>query len=252
VRVAELWRYPVKSLQGERVAAAELTPAGLAGDRGWALFDLGTGLGLTARRHPVLLHAAARLRDDGGVDVVLPDGSVAADDGALSAWLGRPVQLRAADVAGPRRYEVPDDIETEAEDSWWVFEGSRDAFHDSVPLTFLSTATIGSRPVRRFRPNVLLDGGPDGGPDGGEDALVGATVRIGDAAVALTKRVARCVMVTRAQPGGIEVDRDVLRWIHRERAGMLAVGGRVLRPGTVRVGDEVAAEPQAVPVGARV
>jgi uncharacterized protein YcbX len=246
VRVAELWRDPVKSLQGEGVAAAELTPAGLAGDRGWALFDLETGLGLTARRIPVLLQAAARLREDGGVDVVLPDGSVAAHDGALSAWLGRPVELRAADVAGPRRYEVPDDIETEAEDSWWVFEGSRDAFHDSVPLTFLSTATIGSRPVRRFRPNVLLDGGPDGG----EDAMLGTTVRIGDAVVTLTAPVPRCVMVTRAQPGGIEVDRDVLRWIHRERAGMLAVGAAVLRPGTVRVGDEVTADPSAIPVGA--
>ena len=241
--MTELWRYPVKSLQGERVAAAELTRTGLAGDRRWALFDLGTGLGLTARRHPVLLHAAARLREDGGVDVVLPDGSVAADDGALSAWLGRPVELRAADVAGPRRYENPDDIETEAEDSWWVFEGCRDAFHDSVPVTLLSTATIGSHPVRRFRPNVLLD-------SGGEDALLGATVRIGDAVVTLTEPVPRCVMVTRAQPGGIEVDRDVLRWIHRERAGALAVGGTVLRPGTVRVGDEVTADPSAVPVGA--
>ena len=246
MRVAELWRYPVKSLQGERVAAAELTRTGLAGDRRWALFDLGTGLGLTARRYPVLLQAAARLREDGGVDVVLPDGSVAADDGALSAWLGRPVELRAADVAGPRRYENPDDIETEAEESWWVFEGSRDAFHDSVPVTLLSTATIGSHPVRRFRPNVLLDGGPDGG----EDALLGTTVRIGDAVVTLTEPVPRCVMVTRAQPGGIEVDRDVLRWIHRERAGALAVGGTVLRPGTVRVGDEVTADPSAVPVGA--
>ena len=149
-------------------------------------------------------------------------------------------------VAGPRRYENPDDIETEAEDSWWVFEGSRDAFHDSVALSLLSTATIGSHPVRRFRPNVLLDGGPDGG----EDALLGTTVRIGDAVVTLTEPVPRCVMVTRAQPGGIEVDRDVLRWIHRERAGMLAVGAAVLRPGTVRVGDEVTADPSGVPVGA--
>jgi hypothetical protein len=43
VRVAELWRYPVKSLQGERVAAGELTPLGLAGDRPRS--DPGTGSG---------------------------------------------------------------------------------------------------------------------------------------------------------------------------------------------------------------
>lgn len=234
VRVAELWRYPVKSLQGERVPAAELTPQGIAGDRRWALFDLGTGLGLTARRLPALLHASARIRG-GGVEITLPDGSVAADDEALSAWLGRTVALRAAaDVPGARRYESPDDTGTEG--SWWVFEGSGQAFHDSVALTLLSTDTIGPRPMRRFRPNVVLD-------RGGEDALVGSTVRVGGAAVALTDRVPRCVMVTRAQPGGIEVDREVLRWIHRERGGELAVGGTVTRPGTVRVGDAVTPAP---------
>jgi uncharacterized protein YcbX len=234
VRVTELWRYPVKSLQGERVTAAELTPRGLAGDRGWALFDLETGLGLTARRHPALLHASARLGDDGEVVVTLPDGSVAGDDDALSGWLGRPVTLRrAAESPGPRRYENPDDIETEADDSWEVFEGSTQAFHDSVAVTLVSAATIGDRPVRRFRPNILLDGD-------GEDELVGATVSVGGTRVALTKLVSRCVMVTRAQPGGIEVDREVLRWVHRERGGVLSVGGAVVRSGTVRVGDEVA------------
>jgi hypothetical protein len=237
VRVIELWRYPVKSLQGERLATAELTRHGLAGDRGWALFDLGTGFGLTARRHPALLHAAARMRADGGVDVTLPDGSVAADDDALSAWLDRPVALRgAAEAGGTRRYENPGDTETEAAGSWRAFEGSPQAFHDSVAVTLVSTATVGDRPVRRFRPNVVLAGT-------GEDALVGSVVGLGTGAVALTTRVQRCVMVTRAQPGGIAVDRDVLRRIHRERDGVLAVGGPVVRAGTVRVGDELAAPP---------
>jgi hypothetical protein len=46
-------------------------------------------------------------------------------------------------------------------------------------------------------------------------------------------------MVTRPQPGGIELDRDVLRRIHRERDGVLAVAGSVERAGVVRTGDEV-------------
>jgi uncharacterized protein len=237
VRVAELWRYPVKSLQGESVSSAVLTPAGLTGDRCWALFDQETGLGLTARRHPELLHAAARLRDDGGVDIALPDGSTAADDAALSAWLGRPVALRAAgDATGPRRYENPD--AAESDDSWRVFEGSAQAFHDSIPVTLLSAATVGTRPVRRFRPNVLLDGGD-------EDALLGAVVQIGGATVAVTEQVARCVMVTRSQPDGIGIDREVLRWIHRERGGVLSVGGAVVHEGAVRIGDEVRPVPRA-------
>jgi uncharacterized protein YcbX len=237
VRVAELWRYPVKSLQGEPMTVAVLTPWGLSGDRRWALFDQETGLGLTARRHPELLHAAARLRDDGGVDISLPDGSVAPDDAALSAWLGRPVALRAsADVSVPRRYENPD--MSEAEDSWEVFEGSSRAFHDGAPVTLLSVATIGTLPMRRFRANVVLDGGD-------EDALLGITVQIGGAAVAVTERVERCVMVTRSQPNGIGVDREVLRWIHRERSGVLAVGGTVVHGGAVRTGDEVTPVPPA-------
>jgi uncharacterized protein len=65
------------------------------------------------------------------------------------------------------------------------------------------------------------------------------SVRVGDAVVDVTDRVSRCVMVTRSQPGGIEIDRDVLRWIHRQRDGELAVGGPVLRSGGVQVGDPV-------------
>jgi hypothetical protein len=38
----------------------------------------------------------------------------------------------------------------------------------------------------------------------------------------------------------MERDREVLRWIHRDRGGLLAVGGTVSTPGAVRVGDEVA------------
>lgn len=243
MHVTQLWRYPVKSLQGERVEAAELTPRGVAGDRRWALFDLETGLGLTARRLPALLHASARLRDDGQVDVTLPDGSVAADDATLSDWLERPVALRAADDAtGTRRYENPADTETEAADSWQVFEGSTRAFHDSVALTLVSTTTVGGRPMRRFRPNVVLEVGPD---EGGEDDLVGAALGLGAAVLAVTQQVPRCVMVTRAQPGGIEIDRDVLRWIHRERGGLLAVGADVLRAGAVRVGDRLTPAPAA-------
>lgn len=71
------------------------------------------------------------------------------------------------------------------------------------------------------------------------DRLVGTKVRVGEALVTVVEPVPRCVMVTRPQPGGIELDRDVLRRIHRERDGVLAVGGTVERAGVVRIGDEV-------------
>lgn len=231
MRVLELWRYPVKSLQGERVPESEVGPRGLTGDRGWALFDLDSGFGLTARRAAELLHASARLRPGGPPEIVLPGGAVARGDEDLSDWLGRRVGLRSADeVAGERRYENPADTETE--ESWGVFSGSRGAFHDSgrAAVTLVSTAVLDSRDPRRFRANVVLDGV-------GEDGLVGRSVRLGTAGLRVVMPVARCVMVTRSQPGGIAVDREVLRRVHRERGGVLSVGAVVARAGLVRVGD---------------
>ena len=88
MEISELWRYPVKSLQGERVSSSELTSEGVLGDRGYAIFDVETGFGLTARREAALLFASARCVE-GGVEITLPDASVARDDAALSTWLGR-------------------------------------------------------------------------------------------------------------------------------------------------------------------
>jgi uncharacterized protein YcbX len=39
VSVFGLWRYPVKSMAGEEVSAATVTPRGLLGDRAYALVD---------------------------------------------------------------------------------------------------------------------------------------------------------------------------------------------------------------------
>jgi uncharacterized protein YcbX len=237
VQVAELWRYPVKSLQGERLTTVDVGPEGLAGDRQWALFDVATGYGLTARRVPDLLFLSGRLRPDGAVEVVTPDGTVTSDDAVLSGWLGRSVALRAAaDAPGERLYENPNEVGEAGEYDWDAFPGARGAFHDSsrTRVSLVSTGTLGTWDRRRFRANVVLDGA-------GEDALVGQRVRLGGAELDVVKQVDRCVMVTRPQPGGIGRDNGVLKTIHRERDGCLAIGALVARTGTVAVGDELTA-----------
>lgn len=75
-RVVELWRYPVKSLQGERLAAVNVEADGLEGDRRWGIRDEATGRVLTGRREPRLLEAAARLGEANEPLIVLPGGSV--------------------------------------------------------------------------------------------------------------------------------------------------------------------------------
>ena len=232
MRVRELWRYPVKSLQGEQLSSADVGALGIPGDRGWALFDVATGYGLTARRVPDLLFAAARTRADGGVEIVLPDGRVTADDGVLSDWLGCGVALRPA-TERPPSYESPDDNLDEA-GGWHPWEGAGGAFHDepSARISLVSTGSIGSWDRRRFRANVLLDGA-------GEDDVVGSRVRLGGALLDVHVRIPRCVMVTRPQADGVEKDTSVLRTLHRERDGLLAVGALVVGPGTVAVGDDL-------------
>jgi hypothetical protein len=235
MHVRELWRYPVKSLQGEPLDSALVTPDGLEGDRQYAIYDVATGLGLTARRVPELLFASARVLADGTPEITRPDGSVAGDDASLSDWLGRAVALRSATTRAARRYENVVDFEHEATSAWAPFDGAERAFHDNpgARVSLVSTTSIGSWDPRRFRANILLDGD-------GEDSLVGSRVALGEAKLDVGMRIERCVMTTRAQAGGIERDLDVLRTIARERDACLGVGALVAEPGIVRVGDELA------------
>ena len=239
MHVKELWRYPVKSLQGEQVTAAEVSAAGIQGDRRYAIFDAETGLGLSGRRVPELLFGRATTAVDGSVSIHLPDGSVAEDDAALSAWLGRSVILRSteevqagADGHG-RRFENVDDFEHEATSTWHPFDAAEGAFQDSAraAVSLVSEGTLGEWPQRRFRPNIVLSGS-------GEDDLVGKRVAIGEARLDVTAQLGRCVMVTRPQPGSsdqesIDKDLGVLRTIHRERGGTLAIGALIAVPGLV-------------------
>lgn len=228
-RVIALWRHPVKSMRGESLDEAEIGVHGLPGDRAFGVVDEATGNVLTARREPRLLFASARWLD-GRVEIRDEGGRVLADDEALSGWLGRPVRLvRAGNVGGT--YENP--LDAEHETDWVTWQGPGHAWHDSsrTRVSLVSRGTLGEWDPVRFRANVLLDGH-------GEDALVGHRVALGAAHLDVTKHIDRCVMVTRAQPG-LPIDRDVLRTIHRERGGELAIGALVATPGRVVVGDQL-------------
>ncbi|RMD85741.1 MAG: hypothetical protein D6815_01215, partial [Candidatus Dadabacteria bacterium] len=73
MNVAELYRYPVKSMRGESLESAEVGPTGLAGDRQWAVVDAKTGVSLSAKRYAALLQCQAWTQDD-AVFIRLPDG----------------------------------------------------------------------------------------------------------------------------------------------------------------------------------
>jgi uncharacterized protein len=271
-RVAGLWRFPVKSFQGEPLTTLTLTPAGVVGDRQWAAIDLDTGRALSAKTVPALLEVVAATTGEGdgvgfGVEVTLPDGTVARAgdpeaDAALSAWLGRPVALRhAGDTRGdgdqPVTYEMtfdPPDDEAELVDIP-VPDGSYVDLFAVHLLTTTSLATVtaarpdGNWDIRRFRPNVLVETAAlaDGFP---EDAWVGRRVGLGagGAGLDVVMRTMRCALPLRPQPAFADATRsapalprdvDIYRTLSAVHDNDLGAYAAVAEPGDVRLGDEV-------------
>ena len=247
--MAELWRHPVKSFQGERLDEAEIAADGLVNDRAWGVRDETTGKILTGRREPVLLLASAALGADGLPTLTLPDGTVtnglgADTDATLTAWLGRPVSLVAATEVPPQNGEFfSDHLDETSEMVEWTMPPNR--FVDALPLLILTTASLragkshhpdGQWDVRRFRPNVLVEADGD---DWLEDGWIGKEVRVGAAVAQGVFPCSRCTMVTRPQPGGLERDLDVFRTLNREHGANFGLWSSVVTPGTVRTGDEV-------------
>ncbi len=234
VRIEQLWRFPVKSMQGERLDQVPVTAMGLEGDRWWSLVDAATQKTLTGRREPRLLQATARVESD-SVVVTLPDGTDADGDHELSQWLERDVQLVAADSDQVGTYETQLD-ESESGD-WFEWQGPVGSFHDSTRarVSLASMDTFGEWATQRFRTNVLLAGGAARS----EDSLVGSMIRLGTSVnLDVTKQIDRCVMVTRPLPA-VDRDLDVLRTINRDHGGFLGVGALVNTPGMIAIGDLV-------------
>ena len=232
LKVLQLFVYPVKSLQGVAVTTSAVGERGLAGDRSYALRDTVTGVVLTGRRDPSVLFASAELDAQGTVSVRTPDGTVTSDDAALTSWIGRPVELIGS-IDAASTYEINEDFEDD-DSPVHTWQGPVGSFHDSTrtQISIVGAGDLRDWDVRRFRPNVVVDADT-------VDHLVGRRIRLGSAELDIVKPIDRCVMVTRAQPGGIERDLDVLRTVHRERASTLGIAGLVRTTGSVGVGDEL-------------
>ena len=195
MKVAAIWRYPVKSMAGERLRGAELTGAGFVGDRVVQVYDA-HGRIVTARRFPRLLRLRATLGPDGEP---LVDG-LPWDSPEIAAR----VQAAVAPGARLARFDGPDRF-------------------DILPLLVCTDGAVSmlGRDVRRLRPNLLIEG--VNGTD--ERHWPGATLRLPDAVVGIVDLRGRCVMTT-YDPDTAEQDPDVLRDIVRLRVNEIVGAGR--------------------------
>lgn len=282
MRVAALYRHPVKSMGGETVHTVVVTARGVVGDRQWAVHDVERATIASARRLPALLLCSARTLPDGSVVVTLPDGGeVAVDDpavhGAVSSAVDREVRLVGLPEAGrgvrlPWRERLTGFTPQALARDFGVEPGERmprlgslgvrtlatlsryatppGTFVDVSPVHVLTTsslAALGRRldgagaDVRRFRPNVLLDGAAEGLPEHG---WTGGTLHLGAVRVRVATPTVRCVVPSRAQPG-VPLDRRVTRELADLADRFLGVYCEVERTGTVRVGDTATTTPGA-------
>lgn len=203
-----IWRYPVKSMAGERLIDAEITPTGIAGDRVVQVYDR-HGRIVTARTFPRLLRHRATLGPEGEP---LVDGLP-----WNSSEVARRVESAVASGAHLRRF---DGVER----------------FDVLPLLVCTDGAVSTfgRDVRRLRPNLLIVG-VEGAT---ERNWAGATLNLGHAQVGLADLRGRCVMTT-YDPETVEQDPEILRDIVRRFGGRLCLNARVSRPGGVTEGDAV-------------
>jgi len=256
--VTGLYRYPVKSMQGERVEHLEFVNGPASGDRQWALVDADTGEFLSAKRHGRLLEASARTEADGSVAIKLPDGTEIGTndsdaDALLSGWLGHTVELRTpADGIAPTYTSFADSTDETSETT--TFQGPSNHFADFGDIHLLTTSSLraakalqptGDWDVRRFRPTVLLDMDDGDMTEEGflEDAWVGSRVVLGAGATfVIFMMTIRCNLPTRAQPG-LPRDTSVARVLRDRHDFCLGVYGAFRRAGVVNKGDAVVLEP---------
>ncbi|MGI5125527.1 MOSC domain-containing protein [Pseudonocardia sp. CA-107938] len=281
MRVTALYSYTVKGAAGIAHEAADVGPAGLAGDRQFLVTDT-DGVYRTQRADPRLALIRPAWADDGVLALAAPDVEPIAvsvdragprrpivlfkhhltgiDQGdAVAEWvsavLGRPSRLVAAPpehdrvtdgaIPGTAGYADSSAVHLIAEESLADLNARLDA-----PL-----------PMARFRPNIVVAGAPAYA----EDAL--RRLRVGDVELGWTKLAARCAVTLVDPATGRRAGPEPLRAFARYRrdpTGGVVFGTKfaVLRSGRVRVGDPVsgaaaspataapAASPPATPAAA--
>ncbi|WP_229074460.1 MOSC domain-containing protein [Actinoplanes sp. DH11] len=241
MRLAEIRRYPVKSMLGEVVPAADVGPRGLAGDRLWAVRDpdgkFGSGKNTRRfRRMPGLFDFRAYAAERAPV-VELPDGRrFAADDAAghraVGAVLGRTVTL-APESAVPHHDEGPVSLLTTASMRALTALSGGEAGGAGGAGEAGGQGGAGIDPLR-FRANLLIDVAGSGFV---EDGWVGRLVRVGaEVVLRVVRPLTRCVMIDMAQDGAAGRN-DLLKALAEHHGMTFGVMAVVERQGRVATGD---------------
>lgn len=222
MHLEQLWRYPVKSIGGERLESVAVGMMGIEGDRGMAVRDDRDEY-TWAGDVPGLMRVRAVTVEPGVVELHLPDG--------------RRVRSDAADADRLLSDAVDAKVTLDTHTTHWV-EGALNLMTTTTLRSIAAALPDSAVDITRFRPNLLLDGAVDEGATGyPEESWAGRRMAIGGMRLRFTMPCERCVMITK-ETTTVPHDRAVLRHVARELGNKLGVYAAVETPGEVRVGDE--------------
>jgi uncharacterized protein YcbX len=208
MKVTEIWRYPVKTMAGEKLQRARIGPLGIEGDRIVHVEDA-RGRVITSRSHPRFLGHKGTLGLDGEP---LVDGQ---------PWKSPEVASKVVDIVGPGAKLVR-------------YDGAER--FDVLPLLVATDGAIAAfgHDHRRLRPNIVI-----GGVEGlTEREWPGACLRIGKVLIGVQDLRLRCIM-TAYDPDTLVRDKEITHDIYRRFGGKLALNCFVIEGGEITVGDEV-------------
>ncbi|OOV96146.1 MOSC domain-containing protein [Pseudomonas sp. MF4836] len=238
MRLSALYRYPLKSGQGESLQQITLDKLGLDGDRRWMLVDEASGRFLTQRAVAQMSQLSALYNERGGltlsapghsaIDVALPGAD--AELRGVTIWrdtlrvpdAGAAAAAWVSDFVGKptRLVQVPLE-RARATEAGYGKDDDQVAFADGFPLLLIGQASLEDLSLRvgrplemlRFRPNLVIEGSSAYAEDGWK------RVRIGDIEFRLVKPCARCILTTiDPQTGERSADREPLATLQQYRA----------------------------------
>lgn len=226
-RISRILRYPVKSMAGEQLSAAELDWQGMEGDRQFSFYrkaDRSRFPWLSGRDLADLVRFSARYRD--------PEAPRASP-----VLIGTP-EGECIDLGDPGLLERLSDA---AGCALGLLQNAR-GLYDSMPISVTTTATHkrldatygGPLDVRRFRTNLIVES------DVSESEWRGRRLTIGDApdaaALLVADGIPRCAFVT-IDPDTAEREPPIMRMVAGQFDNQVGVYASPARPGTIKVGD---------------
>ncbi len=208
MNISEIWRYPVKTIAGERLERVSVGSLGIEGDR-VVHVENAKGRVITSRSHPRFLGHKGSL---GPHDAIMVDGRL---------WDSPEVGAEVVDIVGPGAKLVR-------------YDGAER--FDVLPLLVATDGAIAAfgHDARRLRSNIVI-----GGVEGlAESEWPGACLRSGKVLIGVQDLRQRCIM-TSYDPDTQVQDKEITRGIYRRFGGKLALNCFVIEGGEIAVGDEV-------------